>query len=160
MSHYLPALVRFPTSSQCLAHIYFVGFWSPYLIPAGCNAQVQHCFVKQCVHTIGPHRYPVRRFFTPLPAVTDRLRSPALKAPDAEPQPLLTCSPADLHFLLSSYSGAEEQRLLEKMDEEYDVIVLGTGLTVREKNIQRVGVICNLLTSRLTLEKTGPNQQG
>lgn len=46
------------------------------------------------------------------------------------------------------------------MDEEYDVIVLGTGLTVSEKNIQRVGVICNLLTSRLTLEKTGPNQQG
>lgn len=106
MSHYLPALVRFPTSSQCLAHIYFVGFWSPYLIPAGCN--------RCSVHTIGPHRYPVRRFFTPLPAVTDRLRSPAPKAPDAEPQPLLACSPADLHFLLSSYSGAEEQRLLEK----------------------------------------------
>lgn len=43
MSHYLPALVRFPTSTQCLAHIYFVGIWSPYLIRAGCNAQVQHC---------------------------------------------------------------------------------------------------------------------
>lgn len=90
MPHYLPALVRFPTSTQCLAHIYFVGTWSPYLIPVGCKAQVQHCFVKQCVHTIGPHRYPV---FTPLPGVTDRLRSPAPKAPDAEPQPLSLVAP-------------------------------------------------------------------
>lgn len=159
MSHYLPALVRFPTSSQCLAHIYFVGFWSPYLIPAGCN----RCNTALWSSASTPLAHTGTRY-----DASSRLFLQWLTGWEAPPRRRLTLSrspfslvaPQISIFFFPHIPERKSKDFWKKMDEEYDVIVLGTGLTVREKNIQRVGVICNLLTSRLTLEKTGPNEQG
>lgn len=70
-----------------------------------------------------------------LSRVIDSREAPPPQAPDVEPQPLLISTPAGLHFL-SRYSGTEEKRF-GKMNEEYDVIVLGTGLTVRQNQMMR-----------------------
>lgn len=54
------------------------------------------------------------------------------KAPDAEPQPPPDSFPPQ-KISIFFFHDIQEQRSIdfEKMNEEYDVIVLGTGLTVR-----------------------------